>query len=283
MLNSLSEPGGSGGRVQIEVGWRRFVSAPGSATLKPDASDGSGPGRCSRLRRRLPPRHSQPFQPSFPTRPAAAEPRVWGCIFPGEPAPSRRWWLPAQLSHTSCSPSLRRGENDPGTAKDDLGRSQRRDPQGAEGQVMNSWRRMGAGSAAHPQVRSHRVTPSPLTPPPPPPPPGAPAWEPLRGGRRALISAPEGWRDTNSDTKAVFVMRRRSTREGVIEQRGWDAGTVSAPGRSAFPRSWERAELQIPKIIEDGWHCKRSCCARAMPWKKGAAGGNGEGWRQLWE
>lgn len=65
-------------------------------------------------------------------------------------------------------------------------------------------------------------------------------------------------------------------REGVIEQRGWDAGTASASGRSPSPPSWDSAELQIPGIIKDGWHCKSSCCARVMPWKKGAAGGNGK-------
>lgn len=41
------------------------------------------------------------------------------------------------------------------------------------------------------------------------------------------------WRDTTSDGKATFVHEKASVREGVIQQRGWDEGTVSPP-RSLF-------------------------------------------------
>lgn len=111
--------------------------------------------RRARLRpRRLPAAFQLPGVLPQPSSSRAAEGS--GLVFPG-------WRLQAQLSHGSCSLSLRRGKSDPGTAKDDSGRSQRMDLKRPEGQGMNSWRRMArgaGGSAAHPQVRSHRVTPS---------------------------------------------------------------------------------------------------------------------------
>lgn len=41
------------------------------------------------------------------------------------------------------------------------------------------------------------------------------------------------------------------------------------PRACPFPHSWEWAELQIPKIIKDGWLCKCSCCAHGKRWERG--------------
>lgn len=137
--------------------------------IKAGRSEGSSPRRYSRLRHRLPPRHSQLFEPSFPSPPGSTRAgEGFGGLFSlGNPRPPGGGGCRlSSPTRTAALLFVRAKKIIQGQLKVIWA-----DPKGGifkrfEGQVMNSWRRMGepGGSAAHPRVQSHRITPSILHP-----------------------------------------------------------------------------------------------------------------------